>query len=118
MNFYIELGFTINPEFTDNNQKCLVWSEHIYIMLQSQEMLKRYMKKQKPDSSKYQTASYTLPVESFEKVNEIIDRGLKAGGTEPRPMIDEGYMQIRTIEDFDGHTWDIIHLDMKKFRER
>jgi predicted lactoylglutathione lyase len=118
LNFYSELGFTINPEFTDENQKCIVWSEHIYIMLQSQEMFRFYIKKQMPDPKKYQTASYTLPVESFDRVNEIIERGLKAGGSEPIPMIDEGFMQIRTIEDFDGHTWGFIHLDMKKFRDK
>ncbi len=118
MNFYTELGFTINPEFTDENQKCMVWSEHIYVMLQSQEMFRSYIKKQMPDPKKYQTASYTLPVENFDRVNEIIEGGLKAGGIESIPMIDEGFMQIRTIEDFDGHTWSIIHLDMKKFSER
>ena len=118
MNFYTSLGFTINPEFTDDTQSCMVWSEHIYVMLQSQKMFRLYIKKQMPDPKKYQTASYTLPVESFNKVNEIIENGLKAGGIEPIPMIDEGFMQIRTIEDFDGHTWGIIHLDMIKFRER
>jgi predicted lactoylglutathione lyase len=118
LNFYLELGFTINPEFTDSNQKCIVWSEHIYIMLQSQEMFRLYIKKQKPDPKKYQTASYTLPVESFDRVNEIMESGLKAGGSEPIPMIDEGFMQIRTIEDFDGHTWGFIHLDMKKFKDK
>jgi uncharacterized protein len=117
MNFYIELGFTINPEFTDDNQKCMVWSDHIYVMLQSQEMFRSYVKKQMPDAKKYQSASYTLPVESFERVNEIIESGLKACGTETIPMIDEGFMQIRTIEDFDGHTWGVIYLDMKKFRQ-
>lgn len=118
MNFYTALGFTVNPEFTDEDQKCMVWSEHIYVMLQSQKMFRSYLKKQVPDTSKYQTATYTLPVESFDKVNIIMENGLKAGGVESIPMIDEGFMQIRTIEDFDGHTWGIIYLDMQKFRER
>lgn len=118
MNFYIHIGFTINPEFTDENQKCMVWSEHIYVMLQSKKMFTSYIKKQMPDTEKYQTASFTLPVESFDSMNEIIERGLQAGGIEPIPMIDEGFMQVRTIEDFDGHTWGIVHLNMQQFRER
>ena len=118
MHFYAELGFIVNPEFTDENQKCMVWSDHIYIMLQSQNMFRSYIKKQMPDQKAYQSASYTLPVESYEKVNAIMEGGLKAGGTEPISMIDEGFMQVRTIEDLDGHTWGFIHLDMKKFRNR
>jgi predicted lactoylglutathione lyase len=32
-------------------------------------------------------------------------------------MIDEGFMQVRTIEDLDGHTWGIIYLDEIKYEE-
>ena len=47
-----------------------------------------------------------------------MESAIKAGGKESIPMIDEGFMQVRTIEDFDGHTWAIIYLDMEKFRRR
>lgn len=63
----------------------------------------------------FQTASYTLPMESLEQMNETMEKVLIAGGKEPVPMIDEGFMQIRVIEDFDGHTWSFIYLDMNKF---
>jgi predicted lactoylglutathione lyase len=115
MKLYLQLGFTIKPLFTDDNQKCMVWSDQIYIMLQSEKMFRSYLKKEIPNPKKYQAASYTLPVESFDRVNEIVERGLKAGAIESIPMIDEGFMQVRTIEDFDGHTWGIIYLDLNKF---
>lgn len=116
MNFYTQLGFTNNPEFTDEEQKCMVWSEHIYVMLISNEQFNRYNKKSGVGLKAGIKASYTLPVESLNKVNEIMENGLKAGGIEVVPMIDEGFMQVRTIEDYDGHTWGIIFLDMEKFR--
>lgn len=115
MKLYLQLGFTIKPLFTDDNQKCMVWSDQIYIMLQSEKMFRSYLKKEIPNPKKYQAASYTLPVESFDRVNEIVESGLKAGAIESIPMIDEGFMQVRTIEDFDGHTWGIIYLDLNKF---
>lgn len=115
MKLYQKLGFTMKPLFTDDNQKCMVWSDQIYIMLQSEKMFCYYIKKKIPNSTKYQTASYTLPVESLGKVNEIVESGLKAGAIETIPMIDEGFMQIRTIQDFDGHIWGIIYLDLDKF---
>jgi predicted lactoylglutathione lyase len=41
MNFYEQLGFTVNPLFTFDDQKCMVWSNQIYVMFQSIEMFTR-----------------------------------------------------------------------------
>jgi len=117
MRFYTQLGFTNDPLFTDENQKCMVWSEHIYIMLQSKDFFGSWIQKPLSDTKNNTSATYTLPVESLDKVNEIIENGLKAGGTEPNPLLDEGFMQVRAIEDLDGHIWNIIYLDINKFKE-
>jgi predicted lactoylglutathione lyase len=58
---------------------------------------------------------YSLSVESVEEVNTIVENGLKAGGIEPNEMRDYGFMQQRTIEDFDGHTWEVFYMDLSKF---
>ncbi|MCR9014390.1 glyoxalase/bleomycin resistance/extradiol dioxygenase family protein [Aquiflexum gelatinilyticum] len=115
--FYTQLGFSIDPLFSDNQQKCMVWSEQIYVMLQTMEVFRLYNRKTISDPKTYINASFTLPVEGLDQVNEILNKGLEAGGKEPIPMIDEGYMQIRRIEDLDGHTWDIIYLDRVKFSQ-
>jgi predicted lactoylglutathione lyase len=117
MNFYTELGFTNNPLFTFDDQKCMVWSDQIYLMLQTYEMSKTGERKNISDPKENRIATFTLPVESLDKVNEIMEKGLKAGGTEPTELIDEGFMQIRNIEDLDGHKWGIIFLDIDKFKE-
>ena len=117
MDFYTQLGFKVNPLFTFDDQKCMVWSEQIYVMLQSYEMFKSGNKKNMCESTKNTIATFTLLVESIERLNEIIENGLKAGGTEPTPMADEGFMQVRNIEDLDGHNWGIICLDLVKFKE-
>ena len=117
MHFYTQLGFTNYPLFTDEKQKCMAWSEQIYVMLQSKDFFGSYNKKPLVDSQNNVAATFTLPVESLDRVNEIIENGLKAGGTEPLPMLDEGFMQVRSIEDLDGYTWGIIYLDLDKFRE-
>lgn len=117
MDFYIQLGFSNNDLFSDDQQKCMVWSEQIYVMLIAQEKFKTYSKKPISGKKNNVDAYFTLPVESLDVVNEIVDKGIKAGGTEPIPMIDEGFMHIRKIEDFDGHTWDIIYMDLSKFRK-
>jgi len=117
MNFYTQLGFTVNPLFTFDDQKCMVWSDQIYVMLQTIEMFKSGNKKNIADPKENTTATFTLPVESIHRLNEIIENALKAGGTEPMKTIDEGYMQVRNIEDLDGHHWGIIFLDIEKFKK-
>jgi uncharacterized protein len=117
MNFYSQIGFTVNPLFTFDDQKCMVWSDQIYVMLQSLEMFKSGNKKNIADPKENTIATFTLPVESLDRLNEIVENGLKAGGTESTAMIDEGFMQVRNIEDLDGHQWGIIFLDIEKFRK-
>ena len=55
-----------------------------------------------------------MSVDSLDEVNKIIANGLAPGGTEPHEIRDYGFMQQRTIEDFDGHTWEVFYMDMSK----
>ena len=117
MNFYKQLGFTVNPLFCFDDQKCMVWSDEIYVMLQTIEMFKSGNKKRLVDPKINTIATFTLPVESLDRLNEIFENGVKAGGTESTPTIDEGFMQVRNIEDLDGHNWGVICLNIDKFKE-
>lgn len=95
----------------------MVWSDQIYVMLQTIEMSKNGEKKNIVDSKNNRVATFTLPVESLDMVNEIMQKGLNGGGTESTEPIDEGFMQVRNIEDPDGHNWGIIFLDIEKFKK-
>ena len=117
MEFYTQLGFTKYPLFTFDDQKCMAWDENILVMLHSKEFNNSENIKPIVDTKKYLAPSFTLPVESLDKVNEIIERGLEAGGTEPHPIVDVEYMQVRTIEDLDGYSWGVIYLDLDEFRK-
>ncbi|HMO63211.1 MAG TPA: glyoxalase/bleomycin resistance/extradiol dioxygenase family protein [Ferruginibacter sp.] len=115
--FYTALGFQNYPLFTGNHQICMSWSEDILVMLQSKDFFNAGSNKQVANTEKEITASFTLPVESVSKVNAIMSKGLNAGGKERHAMIDEGFMQVRTIEDIDGHSWAFIYLDINKFKQ-
>jgi len=115
MDFYTQLGFTNNPQFSDEQGKCMVWSEHIFVMLLSPDKFKTFTEKPLADTKKQIAGLFSLSVSGLDRVNEIVDKGLKAGGIEPTPMKDYGFMQQRSIEDFDGHTWEIFYMDMSKF---
>src|SRR5690606_17868339 len=101
MDFYTALGFTNNPQFSDDTGKCMVWSDTIYVMLLSYEKFSDFITKPIADTKSGVAALYSLSFDSFDQMNATAERGLKAGGTEPIEIKDYGFMQQRTIEDFD-----------------
>jgi uncharacterized protein len=115
MGFYTALGFTNNPQFSDDTAKCMVWSENIFVMLLTHEKFSTFTTKPIADTKTNIAGLFSLSVDSVDEVNSIVAKGLKAGGTEPNEMRDYGFMQQRTIEDFDGHTWEVFFMDITKF---
>ena len=115
MDFYTALGFTNNPQFSDDSGKCMVWSESIFLMILNHEKFSSFTSKSIADTKTKISGLFSLSVSSVDEVNKIVTNGLRAGGTEPNEMRDYGFMQQRTIEDFDGHTWEIFFMDMTKF---
>jgi predicted lactoylglutathione lyase len=115
MNFYAALGFSNNPQFSDDAGKCMVWSDNIFVMILSYEKFKSFATKPIADTKANLAGLFSLSVDSVEEINKIMTNGLKSGGTEPAEMKDYGFMQQRTIEDPDGHTWEIFFMDMTKF---
>ncbi|MBA0885276.1 VOC family protein [Flavobacterium undicola] len=115
MDFYTALGFTNNPQFSDDTGKCMVWSENIFVMLLTHEKFANFATKPIADTKNTLAGLFSLSLESIDEVNSMMTNGLKAGGIEPSEMKDYGFMQQRTIEDFDGHTWEIFYMDISKF---
>ncbi len=115
MDFYTALAFTNNPQFSDDSGKCMVWSDNIFVMLLTHEKFATFATKPIADTKSNVAGLFSLSVDSVDEVNTIVTNGLKAGGIEPNEMRDYGFMQQRTIEDPDGHTWEIFYMDISKF---
>ncbi len=115
MDFYTALGFTNNPQFSDDTGKCMVWSENIFVMILTHEKFSSFATKPIADTKTKLAGLFSLSTESIDEVNDIVTNGLKAGGTEPNEMRDYSFMQQRTIEDPDGHTWEVFYMDISKF---
>jgi predicted lactoylglutathione lyase len=115
MDFYTALGFSNNPQFSDDQGKCMVWSENIFVMIMTHEKFTTFATKPIADTKSNLAGLFSLSVDSVDEVNTILSKGLDAGGTEPVEMKDYGFMQQRTIEDFDGHTWEVFYMDITKF---
>ena len=115
MDFYTALGFTNNPQFSDDAGKCMVWSENIFVMILSHEKFKTFATKPLADTKTNLAGLFSLSLDSIEELNSMMESGLQAGGIEPHEMRDYGFMMQRSIEDFDGHTWEIFYMDISKF---
>lgn len=113
--FYTALGFTVNTQFSDDTGKCMVWSDSIFVMLLTHEKFLNFTAKPIADTKSAVAGLFSLSVDSVEEVNSMMAAGLAAGGTEPNEMRDYGFMQQRTVEDFDGHTWEVFYMDVSKF---
>lgn len=114
MDFYTAIGFTNNPQFSDDTGKCMVWSESIFVMLLTHEKFSTFITKPVADTKANVAGLFSLSVNSVEEINKIMEAGLRAGGTEPSEIRDYGFMKQRTLEDFDGHTWEIFFMDFSK----
>src|SRR6187401_1952181 len=101
MDFYTALGFTNNPQFSDDSGKCMVWSENIFVMILTHDKFSNFATKPIADTKSSVAGLFSLSLDSVDEVNTVVDSGLKAGGIEPSEMKDYGFMQQRTIEDFD-----------------
>src|SRR6478609_6039162 len=103
MDFYTALGFSNNLQFSDDTGKCMVWSENIFLMIMTAEKFTNFATKPLADTKTNLAGLFSLSLESVDEMNTIMANGLKAGGKEPGEMRDYGFMQQRTMEDFDGH---------------
>ena len=115
MGFYTAMGFSNNPQFSDETAKCMVWCENIFVMIMTHEKFAGFATKPIADTKSNLAGIFSLSLESIDEVNSVMTAALKAGGTEPSEMKDYGFMQQRTIEDFDGHTWEVFYMDITKF---
>ena len=115
MDFFKQMGYTFNPQFTDETAACMVISEDIYAMLLTHPKFKQFTSKEISDSAKTTEVMIALSCESKEAVNSTMENALKGGAKEYRDPMDYGFMFQRTYEDLDGHIWELIYMDMSKF---
>jgi predicted lactoylglutathione lyase len=115
-NFYEALGFSINPIFTDAEQKCLVWCDEIYVMLHAIAFSEKHVKKPLANFQSLAGPSFTLTLANQEQVFVLTEQALNAGGLAIAPQVDAAYMTLRTIEDPDGYSWGFLYIDMPNFQ--
>jgi predicted lactoylglutathione lyase len=109
--FYESLGWTVNPQFSDETAACIVVSSEIYVMLLTHPKFNQFTPRTISDSLQYTEVINALSCESKEEVNALVEKTLSNGGSEVRDPQDYGFMFGRSFGDPDGHIWELIWMD-------
>jgi predicted lactoylglutathione lyase len=108
--FFTELGFTFNPQFTDETSTCMIVSEQAYVMLLTEPKFAAFATKPVADATTSSEALFCVSAESREAVDALADAALAAGGTPAKEPMDQGFMYGRSFNDLDGHHWEVMWM--------
>jgi uncharacterized protein len=108
--FFTALGYTFNPNFTDDNATCMIVGDNIFVMLLIESFFKTFTKKEICDAMKSTEVLVCLSCESRAKVDGLVAKARAAGGTVPSEPKDYGFMYAHGFEDLDGHIWELVYM--------
>ena len=109
--FFKSLGFSFNPQFTNEQGACMVVSDDIFVMLLVEPFFQTFTKKPIADATKTTEVLVCLSAESRAEVDSLVKKALAAGGTSPNPPQDHGFMYGHGFTDLDGHVWELAYMD-------
>ena len=111
IDFFTKLGFSFNPQFTDEHATCMIISENIFAMLLTEQRFKDFTKKEICNAHKNTEVLIALDVESREKVDKMVKNAVDAGGSIYMEPQDHGWMYGHSFADLDGHQWEFFYMD-------
>jgi uncharacterized protein len=111
MDFFSNLGFTYNRQFTDDKAACMIISEEAFVMLLSEPFFKGFTKRELCDTTRQTEALLALSCGSRAEVDEIVKKAVAGGGAHAMEPQDHGFMYGWSFYDLDGHHWEVLWMD-------
>jgi predicted lactoylglutathione lyase len=108
--FFRSLGFSFNPQFTNEQGACMVTGDDNYVMLLVKPFFQTFTKKPVADGRSTEVL-VCLSCESRAEVDELAGKAVAAGATTPNAPQDHGFMYSRSFDDLDGHGWELVWMD-------
>jgi predicted lactoylglutathione lyase len=109
--FFTHLGFSFNPQFTDETATCMIIGENIFAMLMVDTRFQEFTKKAVADAHKTTEVILALDAESREAVDDLVIKAVEAGGSIYADRHDHGWMYYHSFADLDGHQWEVMYMD-------
>lgn len=111
IDFFTTLGFSFNPQFTDEHATCMIIGENIFAMLVTEQRFKDFTKKEICNAHKNTEVLMAIDADSREKVDEMVKTAVDAGGSIYMEPQDHGWMYGHSFADLDGHQWEVFYMD-------
>ena len=108
--FFTKLGYTFNPQFTDDNATCMILGKDLFVMLLTEKFFKSFNGKEITDTSKANEVLTCMSCDSRQQIDDLVAKARAAGAKVPRTAQDHGFMYAHGYEDLDGHTWELVHM--------
>lgn len=115
--FYEALGYSINPQFTDETAACVVISESIYAMILTHSKFAQYTPLPIADARASTQVLNALSCESRDEVDAKVNAAVGAGGNTYSEPVDLGFMYQWGFQDPDGHMWEVFYMNMAEFEQ-
>lgn len=108
--FFKALGFTQDPQFSDDTAACIVMNPTVSVMLGTHAKFREFTPKAVCDTSQAAEVLISLSCDSRERVDELVAKALAAGGSTYDQPEDFGFMYTHSFVDPDGHGWGLLHM--------
>lgn len=108
--FFTALGFTFNPQWTDDTATCMIVGDNIFVMLMISERFKTFTPKPVLDARQATEVLVCLSLESRAAVDTMVANALAHGGSTYKEAEDHGFMYGHAFQDLDGHIWELVHM--------
>lgn len=111
--FYEAIGFTNNPQFSDDTAACMVWSDTIHVMLLTHDKYQQFTTKSIADARTTSEVLICISADSRAAVDGLVGKAKSVGTViDPTPTQDFGFMYGRSFEDPDSHIWEVMWMDV------
>ena len=111
--FFEALGYSRNPQFSNDDGACIVVSDTIFVMVLTHAKFRVFTPKAICDTSQAVEMLLNLTCESREQVDALVAKALAAGGSTYDEPEDLGFMYSHSFVDPDGHGWGVFHMSAK-----
>ena len=116
--FFSKLGFSFDPQFTDENATRMIVSDDSSVMLVTEPFFQGFVAPQEiADTSKSREVIVGLSAESKEQVDDLADTAIAAGAQSLGEPQEDDFMYMRGFSDLDGHQWSFVYMDMSAVGE-
>lgn len=111
VDFFSALGFSFNPDYTDENATCMIVNDGACVMLLVEDYFRSFTSKDVAGTAGAAEAIMSYSVDSREAVDEAVRSALAAGGSLSEDPRDLGFMYNHSFQDPDGHLWEVFWMD-------